>query len=81
MAPDPTSKERKEFANIIMEFLEERYQCDEIVVELHLTKLNYDKLIQLLNERGYEYCLYADAPLEVILMNYDYKETKQASLF
>ncbi|MEX3623780.1 hypothetical protein [Viridibacillus arvi] len=61
--PDPNSKERRDFANIIMNFIEERYQSDEIIVELHLSKLKYDKLIDLLKERGYEFKVYAEVPL------------------
>jgi hypothetical protein len=62
-APEPNSKERKEFADIIINFLEERYNMDEIVIELHLSKLKFDKLIEQLQSKGYDYHIYADVPL------------------
>lgn len=62
-APDPNSKARKEFADIIIQFLEERYDMNEVVIELHLSKLKYDKLIEQFQSKGYEYRIYADAPL------------------
>ncbi|WP_121616684.1 hypothetical protein [Virgibacillus halodenitrificans] len=62
-APNPNSKERKEFANIIIQFLEERYNMGEVVIELHLSKLKFDKLIEQFQSKGYEYRLYADVPL------------------
>lgn len=59
--PDPNSKQRLEFAEKIMEFLETNYDTSNIFVELHLSKLKYDKLSQLLTQKGIEYRIYADA--------------------
>lgn len=61
--PDPNSKARRKFANIIIQFLEERYDMNNVVVELHLSKLKFDKLIEQLQSKGYEYRIYADVPL------------------
>lgn len=62
-SPNPNSKQRKEFANIIIKFLEERYNMNEVVIELHLSKLKFDKLIEQFQSKGYEYRIYADVPL------------------
>lgn len=59
-APDPSSVEREEFARIIIDFLKTHYNCDEIIVDLHLSKLKYDKLIKLLGENNIEYSIFAD---------------------
>lgn len=62
--PDPNSKQRKEFAEIIINFLNEKYRKEEIIVELHLSKGKFDKLIDLLEKHGYEYRIFgADVSL------------------
>lgn len=59
--PEPTGKQREIFADKIIAFLEERYKGpDKVFVELHVSRVKYDKLIKKLEEHGYDYSVYAD---------------------
>lgn len=59
--PDPNGKQREAFAEKIIQFLEENYDGPEsILVELHVSRLKYDKFIKKLDAKGYEYIVYAD---------------------